>query len=413
MSTAAVLSPSPVQRFYDNNGNPLAGGTVTTFAAGTSTPIATYTDYTAGTPNPNPIVLNFRGEASIWLIPNQAYKFVVADSFGNTISTTDQITVSQLLTLYGGVDTGIANNYILNFVASFNALVDGLVVYWVPGNNNTGASTLNVNGLGVVSIINANGSALGANQIVAGQLTEVVYYQGNWQLLSISSFSGVTIGTFGPETSITAAPTTDLGSASAHVVLVTGSATITSFGASASLSAPIYTVRFTGTPTIAWSSTLILPAFQNIVVAAGDACIAQYLGSGIWKILLYQPYSYASGQSGSFTGTLTGPLGGQTGSVNYLISGGRVSLYLGGNFTGVYNSGGVTISGLPPLIRPSSARAVPTFMTQASVAATGAMASVSSAGIITFTYFNAGIYNGVSWSGTVGVTADWTITYPI
>jgi hypothetical protein len=88
----ALLSPVPVMRFYDNNNNPLAGGQLFTYQAGTTTPVATYTDSTASTANTNPIILNARGEAPVWLLPAQAYKFVLEDANGNTIWTCDQIT---------------------------------------------------------------------------------------------------------------------------------------------------------------------------------------------------------------------------------------------------------------------------------------------------------------------------------
>lgn len=89
---SALLSPTPVMRFYDNNNNPLAGGQLWTYQAGTTTPVATYTDSTASTQNTNPIILNARGEAPVWLSPVQAYKFVLQDANGNTIWTADQIT---------------------------------------------------------------------------------------------------------------------------------------------------------------------------------------------------------------------------------------------------------------------------------------------------------------------------------
>ena len=79
------LSPTPVMKFFDNNGNPLAQGLLTTYAAGTTTPLATYTDSTLGTANPTTITLNFRGEAAVWLPFNVAYKFLLTDSAGNTI----------------------------------------------------------------------------------------------------------------------------------------------------------------------------------------------------------------------------------------------------------------------------------------------------------------------------------------
>ncbi len=71
------LTPSPKQQFFGNNGRPLDGGLLYTYAAGTNTKIATYQNE-AGTPNTNPIVLDFRGEANIWLDAELKYKYVLS-----------------------------------------------------------------------------------------------------------------------------------------------------------------------------------------------------------------------------------------------------------------------------------------------------------------------------------------------
>lgn len=87
----AQLSPTPVQKFFDNNGFPLFRGTLTTYQAGTTTPQATYVDSTQTTQNTNPITLNYRGECNLWLDPTLTYKFVLKDFFGNLIWTVDNI----------------------------------------------------------------------------------------------------------------------------------------------------------------------------------------------------------------------------------------------------------------------------------------------------------------------------------
>ncbi|HET8695750.1 MAG TPA: hypothetical protein VFM33_13845 [Aquabacterium sp.] len=86
------LAPLAVQRFYDNSGALAVGGKVYTYAAGTSTPVATYADSTGGTPNPNPLTLNSRGEGVFWLTPGQAYKFTVYDSLNNLLWSADNVT---------------------------------------------------------------------------------------------------------------------------------------------------------------------------------------------------------------------------------------------------------------------------------------------------------------------------------
>lgn len=86
----ATLTPSVKQQFFDANGDPLSGGKLYTYAAGTTTPLATYTDSGAGTPNTNPIVLNSRGEANVWL-GSAAYKFKLTTSAEVEIWTVDNV----------------------------------------------------------------------------------------------------------------------------------------------------------------------------------------------------------------------------------------------------------------------------------------------------------------------------------
>jgi hypothetical protein len=89
----ASLTPTPKQQFFDANGNPLVLGKVYTYAGGTTTPIATYVDQVGATANTNPIILDARGMANIWLQPTVSYKFVVTNSNDVTQFTTDNIVV--------------------------------------------------------------------------------------------------------------------------------------------------------------------------------------------------------------------------------------------------------------------------------------------------------------------------------
>ena len=86
----AVVTPTAKAQFIDAAGIPLAGGFLYTYAAGTTTPQATYTDSTSATANSNPIVLDSRGEANIWLA-SSTYKFKLTDANGTEIWTVDNI----------------------------------------------------------------------------------------------------------------------------------------------------------------------------------------------------------------------------------------------------------------------------------------------------------------------------------
>lgn len=87
------LSPPPKLQFFDANGNPLVGGFLYTYAAGTTTPLATYTDSTGVSANTNPIVLDSRGEANVWL-SFVAYKLALYTSASVLIWTVDNISTN-------------------------------------------------------------------------------------------------------------------------------------------------------------------------------------------------------------------------------------------------------------------------------------------------------------------------------
>src|SRR5271165_7368625 len=161
-TVSAYRAPPSVFKSWLSTGQPNAFGTVTTYGAGTTTPVATWTDWTATTPNSNPQTLNARGEMPMFLLPNVAYKIVEADQFGNQINSADQVYNNNLLSLYGGVDSGSVNAYVLNFIWPYSALQNGIIIYWIPANTNTGPSTLTVNStFGTQPIINQNGSSVG------------------------------------------------------------------------------------------------------------------------------------------------------------------------------------------------------------------------------------------------------------
>jgi hypothetical protein len=93
------VTPSPIGgfagQFFDNNGNPLSGGKIFTYAAGTTTPQAAYTSASGVTPHSNPIVLDSAGRVpggEIWLTDGLVYKFVIETATSILIGTYDNIT---------------------------------------------------------------------------------------------------------------------------------------------------------------------------------------------------------------------------------------------------------------------------------------------------------------------------------
>lgn len=80
-------------QFFDDNGNPLSGGKIYTYAAGTTTPLATYTSRSGLIPNTNPIILDAAGRTpeEIWSTEGLLYKYVVKTANDVLIRSWDNI----------------------------------------------------------------------------------------------------------------------------------------------------------------------------------------------------------------------------------------------------------------------------------------------------------------------------------
>jgi hypothetical protein len=93
---AVFLSPvgGVAAQFFTNTGAVLTGGKLYTYAAGTTTPLTSYTTNVGNVARTNPIVLDAAGRVpdggEIW-ITSASYKFVLTDSNNVLIATYDNI----------------------------------------------------------------------------------------------------------------------------------------------------------------------------------------------------------------------------------------------------------------------------------------------------------------------------------
>ena len=93
---AVFLSPvgGVAAQFFTNTGAVLTGGKLYTYAAGTTTPLPSYTTNLGNVARTNPIVLDAAGRVpdggEIW-ITSASYKFVLKDSTDVLIATYDNI----------------------------------------------------------------------------------------------------------------------------------------------------------------------------------------------------------------------------------------------------------------------------------------------------------------------------------
>lgn len=123
----ATLLPNGQQTFLDQNGQPLASGTVGFYIPNTLTPKTTWIDPLQATPNSNPVVLNAAGRATIYGLGQ--YREIVKDLFGNTVW--DQLTMgpgnSSVGSLIVGPSVVTVVPQVLNFVTpqGMGALCNG------------------------------------------------------------------------------------------------------------------------------------------------------------------------------------------------------------------------------------------------------------------------------------------------
>jgi len=80
-------------QFFSNDGLPLNAGKIFTYQAGSTTPLATYTDPSGLIANTNPIILGTDGRppSTIWLSDSFFYKFVLTDASDVVIQTYDNL----------------------------------------------------------------------------------------------------------------------------------------------------------------------------------------------------------------------------------------------------------------------------------------------------------------------------------
>jgi hypothetical protein len=185
----------------DANGNPLAGAKIYTYETGTTTPLTTFTTSALSVANTNPIIADAAGRyGPIYTDGAVAVKVVITTAADVTVDTLDpspfaydsqsgasqiSATPNALLTAnnvqgaldqvttelqtqaaYYGTAGGTVNAITITTNIGIPALVAGMTVNFLPTGTNTGAVTINVDGLGAVAALTPAGSALPSGYLV-------------------------------------------------------------------------------------------------------------------------------------------------------------------------------------------------------------------------------------------------------
>ena len=189
-------------QFFSNDGLPLAGGKIQTYQAGSTTPLATYTDSSGLIANTNPIILGTDGRppSTIWLEDGFFYKFV--------LSTASDVVIQTYDNLYGIIGTAPSPPTPLpaGTIVLWSGSIGSIPAGWVLCNGNNGTPDLRnrfVVGAGSTYSVDATGGS--ADAIVVSHnhtatSTSVVTDPGHTHTLQVKS-EGTAGGGTSPTTS--------------------------------------------------------------------------------------------------------------------------------------------------------------------------------------------------------------------
>lgn len=205
-------------QFLTTTGLPLNGGLLYTYQAGSSTPLATYTDVNGTTANTNPIVLGTDGrpQNEMWLTYGYTYKFVLKDSSGSTIQSYDN--------LYGIIGTAPASGATIpaGLISIWSGAIGAVPTGWYLCDGTNGTPDLRnrfIVGAGSTYSVGANGGSADAITVThTHTATSVVTDAGHIHSIPISSqlqgtaggggvSSGGTVNTNSAVTGVTVATT--------------------------------------------------------------------------------------------------------------------------------------------------------------------------------------------------------------
>jgi hypothetical protein len=143
--------------------------------------------------NTNPIVMNAAGRTpfEIWLNSGVTYKFALYTSTNVLIGTYDNIPAIDDPTVFNNLITVTGTNTLLGVsVPPYTSYVAGMTLSFVPANTNSGAVTLDLDGLGAKNIFVGSSTALSSGDLVAGRIAQIQYDGTRFQLYQSSIADG-------------------------------------------------------------------------------------------------------------------------------------------------------------------------------------------------------------------------------
>jgi hypothetical protein len=175
-------------QFFNDNGDPLSGGLIYTYQAGTTTPVTSYTTVSGLFANSNPIQLDSVGRLpnEVWLSQGTSYKFVLKTSGGITIGTYDDISgINDFSSILAQLAAPSGSSLIGFIQAGAGAVATNLQVksrQWISVFDfMTSAQIADVQANTALVDVSA---AISAAIIAAGQKSLILYPEGTYKISS-------------------------------------------------------------------------------------------------------------------------------------------------------------------------------------------------------------------------------------
>lgn len=235
---------------------------------------------------------------------------------GDATNRTDYAAAGQIADgelTWAGVAGGTADALTLSLSPVITAYVTGMKIrFQASASPNTGATTVNVNSVGVKAV-EINDAALTGGEIVANKYYEILYDGTAFQLSRVSSpgetFTSVVQDTtpqlggaldtngssvnFSEGAAVASATAPDIWAGDGNTLHITGTTTITDF-ADAPRVGCIANLIFDDALTLTHGSGITLPGGANITTAAGDTAIVYADAVDAFRVIAY---TKASGEA--------------------------------------------------------------------------------------------------------------------
>ena len=383
------------RQFFDSSGDPLNGGQVFWYAAGSSTKQNTYTTSAGSVANSNPMVLDAAGrfQQEVWLTVGETYKMVIASStdtdppaspfwtedsiqgINDASLTIDQWITGPTPTYVSSTSFTLVGDQTSDFTVGRRVKITdaggtkygtiktsaytSLTTITLDSNESDSlASPTSAVSYGIINPTNTSlPVATDTNAVVSGSSDRTKKYR-----LEVDGFTTATTRVGTPPNydhrimsqtkgaDVASASTIDLDAATGDLIDVTGTTPITAITLSEGRTA---TARFTGALVLTHGASLVLPGAANITTVAGDFAVFRGYAAGVVRCA-----SYTRADGTPLTGIVLGTKQATTSGTSIPFTGipswaKRVKLMMDGVSTNgvadllvqIGDSGGVEITG--------------------------------------------------------------------